>query len=99
MTLLHDATTRVVYDLDRFANSRRTTPISQSGFQPVRRRLPATHVRAVLPPHGLKIQLSFSYSDGFGLQIQKKVQAEPGPVVNGGPTVDPRWVGTGGGSS
>ena len=27
-----------------------------------------------------KIQHSFSYSDGFGREIQKKIQAEPGPV-------------------
>src|SRR3712207_4411993 len=27
-----------------------------------------------------KLQISFSYSDGFGREIQKKVQAEPGPV-------------------
>ena len=39
--------------------------------------------------------VSVSYSDGFGREIQKKVQAEPGPLVNKGPTVDPRWVGSG----
>ncbi len=44
---------------------------------------------------GLKIQLSFSYSDGFGREIQKKIQAEPGPLVEGGPVVNPRWVGSG----
>ena len=33
-----------------------------------------------LPPQGSKIQISFSYSDGFGREIQKKIQAEPGPV-------------------
>ena len=27
-----------------------------------------------------KLQISFSYSDGFGREIQKKVHAEPGPV-------------------
>ena len=54
-----------------------------------------THVSDPLPPQGLKIQLSFSYSDGFGREIQKKIQAEPGPVVEGGPVVNPRWVGSG----
>ncbi len=29
---------------------------------------------------GEKIQISFSFSDGFGREIQKKIQAEPGPV-------------------
>jgi len=27
-----------------------------------------------------KIQISFSYSDGFGRVVQKKIQAEPGPA-------------------
>lgn len=44
---------------------------------------------------GLKTQLSFSYSDGFGREIQKKIQAEPGPLVEGGPIASPRWVGSG----
>ena len=39
--------------------------------------------------------ISFSYSDGFGREIQKKIQAEPGPLVEGGPVVNPRWVGSG----
>src|SRR6185436_14906429 len=39
-----------------------------------------THASEPAPPDGLKIQVSFSYSDGFGREIQKKIQAEPGPV-------------------
>ena len=54
-----------------------------------------THASDPLPPGGLKVQVSVSYSDGFGREIQKKIQAEPGPVVEGGPTVSPRWVGSG----
>ena len=27
--------------------------------------------------------------------MQQKIRAEPGPVTDGGPAVDPRWVGTG----
>jgi hypothetical protein len=27
-----------------------------------------------------KLQITFSYSDGFGREIQKKLQAEPSPV-------------------
>src|SRR5579884_2140906 len=33
-----------------------------------------------VPVGGLQIQQSFSYSDGFAREIQKKVQAETGPV-------------------
>src|SRR6266566_651802 len=39
-------------------------------------------------------QQAFAYSDGFGREIQRKVQAEPGPVEDRGPTVQ-RWVGSG----
>ena len=50
-----------------------------SGSPPAPRRSPARPTSATpLPPQGLKIQLSFSYSDGFGREIQKKIQAEPG---------------------
>ena len=35
------------------------------------------------------------YSDGFGREIQKKIQAEPGPLLKNGPEINPRWVGSG----
>ncbi len=54
-----------------------------------------THASDPLPPGGLKVQVSLSYSDGFGREIQKKIQAEPGSVLEGGPVVSPRWVGSG----
>ena len=53
------------------------------------------HALHALPPHGLRIQLGFAYSDGFGRQIQSKIQAEPGPLAEGGTAVVPRWVGSG----
>src|SRR5262249_2599178 len=42
-----------------------------------------------------RLQVSFSYSDGFGREIQKKFQAEQGALIDGGPLVDARWVGSG----
>ncbi len=47
-----------------------------------------------------RIHHSFLYSDGFGRELQTKVQAEPGPIydTDGNKIVDianPRWVGTG----
>ena len=54
-----------------------------------------THASDPLPAGGLKVQLSVSYSDGFGREIQQKIPAEPGPVVEGGPVVSPRWVASG----
>ncbi|GAA0408676.1 hypothetical protein Acor_71520 [Acrocarpospora corrugata] len=90
--LLQDATTRVIYDLDRFRRTRQANPDDPTKWRPAWSATLAreTHVSAPLPPQGLKIQLSFSYSDGFGREIQKKIQAEPGPL-----DASPRWVGNG----
>jgi RHS repeat-associated protein len=95
--LLKDATTRIVYDLDAFSRSRQANPDDPTQWRPVCAATLAreTHAGVPLPPQGLKIQISVSYSDGFGREIQKKIQAEPGPVVEGGPVVSPRWVGSG----
>lgn len=81
-TLLKDATTRIVYDLDRFQRTQQANPETPQQWRPACAATLAreTHLHAPLPPHGLKIQLSFSYSDGFSREIQRKIQAEPGPV-------------------
>ena len=77
--LLGDATTRIVYDLGRFYRSRAANPLDPSRWEPVFAATLAreTHVSEGL---GTRIQLSFSYSDGFGREIQKKMEAEPGKV-------------------
>ncbi|WP_204043226.1 SpvB/TcaC N-terminal domain-containing protein [Acrocarpospora phusangensis] len=98
--LLKGATTRVVHDLDRYHRTRRANPDDPAKWQPARAATLAreTHVGAPLPPHGLRIQLSFACSDGFGREIQKKIQAEPGPLDTGdpqAPVVAPRWVADG----
>jgi hypothetical protein len=93
--LLQSATTRIIYDLDRFRLTRQANPNDPTQWQPACATTleRETHVSAPLPPQGLKIRLSFSYSDGFGREIQKKIQAEP-EKINGviGP---PRWIGSG----
>ena len=94
--LLGNATTRVVYDVHRFFNSRMAAPTEPSTWQPA---FAATIAREIhfYDPGGAQsnLQISFSYSDGFGREIQKKIQSEPGPVVDSGPVVNPRWVGSG----
>jgi len=90
--ILQQATTRLVYDLFAYVNTQ-GDPVPQPMATYTLTR--DTHV-ADLPPLTLpKFQHSFSYSDGFGREIQKKVQAEPGPLVEGGPDVSPRWTGSG----
>lgn len=85
--VLQDATSRIVYDLDRF---RRTGQPAVTATI-----VRETHASAPLPPEGLRTQVAVSYSDGFGREIQHKVQAWPGPIVEGGPTVASRWTGSG----
>ena len=96
-TLLKGATTRIIYDLDRFRRTQQAHPEDPTQWLPVYAATLAreTHVSDPPPPQGLKIQVGFSYSDGFGREIQKKIQAEPGPLIEGGPVVSPRWVGSG----
>ena len=67
--LLGKATTRIVYDLDRFRRC------AQPPFASALAR--ETHF---FDPGGAqtKIQINFSYSDGYGREIQKKIQAEAG---------------------
>lgn len=87
---LQGATTRIVYDLDRFQRLREPPFAATIARE--------THVSDLAPGQLSKLQISFSYSDGFGREIQKKVQAEPGPLdVNdpAAPVVSPRWVGSG----
>ena len=95
--LLGQATTRIVYDLDRFSNSSTANPNDTTQWEPVFASVleRESHVSDLQPNQTTKIQISFSYSDGFGREIQKKVQAEPGPVVAQGPSVTSRWVGSG----
>lgn len=73
---LGTATTRIIYDLDRIPAS--AASIARE-----------THVSDLDPGAETKVQLSFVYSDGFGREVQTKIQAEPGPLP------EPRWVGTG----
>ena len=93
--LLKQATNRVVYDL--FAYHR-----TKNGADPkpavVYSLVRETHQADLAQNERTKIQHSFSYSDGFGREIQGKVQAEPGPLDlkdQNSPAVDPRWVGSG----
>jgi RHS repeat-associated protein len=82
---LGTATTCIVYDVDRYYLT--GNPDKPSYAATVARE---THVSDPVPADGQKVQISFSYSDGFGREIQNKIQAEPGPVND--VHTDPRWV-------
>ena len=91
-SLLQDATTRLVYDLFAYWRSRNEEQPQPAFVASITRE---THVADLAEGQQTKVQHSFSYSDGFGREIQKKVQAEPGPLEEGGAVNNPRWVGSG----
>ncbi len=75
--LLGTATTRLVYDLLAYYRTKdSSTPQPPVVYTMARE----THESELAPGDQTKIQHSFSYSDGFGREIQRKIQAEPGPV-------------------
>ena len=88
--ILGTATMRTVYDVGRY-------------YREPDRKLPVysavisreSHSKDPVSADGLKLQIAFSFSDGFSRMIQSKVPAKPGPVEDGGPIVSPRWTGTG----
>jgi len=73
--VIQRATTRLVYDLFAFYRTK-DQPDPQPAVVCTMAR--ETHDSDPVLAGGLKIQHSFSYSDGFGREIQKKIQAEPG---------------------
>ncbi|HLG61748.1 MAG TPA: SpvB/TcaC N-terminal domain-containing protein [Ktedonosporobacter sp.] len=89
---LQGATTRIMYDLFAY---QRTQNDAQPQSPVVYTVMRETHNAELTQGQQTKVQHSFSYSDGFGREIQKKVQAEPGPLVEGGPVISTRWVGSG----
>ena len=79
--ILGRATTRLVYDVLAYQRTREQANPSPAAAYTLSRE---THDASS------KIQHALVYSDGFGREIQRKVQAEP--EAAGDP---PRWVGSG----
>jgi RHS repeat-associated protein len=75
--ILQGATTRLVYDL--FAFQRTQDDVSPEA-PVVCTLMRHTHLSDLAADQSTRIQLGFGYSDGFGREIQRKFQAEAGPV-------------------
>lgn len=75
--ILGQATTRLVYDLFAYSRTKNTANPEPAVVYTLARE---THEADLAPGQQTKIQHSFSFSDGFGREIQKKIQSEPGPV-------------------
>jgi RHS repeat-associated protein len=93
--ILQHATTRLVYDLFAFQRSQADPAPQPAAVYTLARE---THYSDLEEGQQTKVQHGFSYSDGFGREIQKKIKAEPGPLDlddPDSPHTDPRWVGSG----
>ena len=83
LALLGEASSRFIHDDGRF---------QRLGLPPFTATIVReTHVSDLGEGEDTLFQVHLDYSDGFNRLIQTKVQAEPGPVENGGQDVDPRW--------
>jgi len=89
-TILGRASTRLVYDLFAYRRTRGDPHPQPTVVHALTRE---THDADLEPGAQTKVQLSFSYSDGFGREIQTKSKAEP-EKIDGVPG-PPRWVGSG----
>jgi RHS repeat-associated protein len=90
--ILGRATTRLVYDLSAYRRTQDQAQPSPAVVYVVARE---THDADLAPGELTAVQHSFSYSDGFGREIQSKLQAEPGPLAGGGEDLPVRWIGSG----
>jgi RHS repeat-associated protein len=90
--ILGGATARLIYDLFAYVRTQAQTRPAPAVTYTLARE---THDADLAPGEHTRIQHGFTYSDGFGREIQKKMQAESGPIAAGGATLIPRWVGSG----
>ncbi len=92
LAILRRASGRVVYDVFAYLRTRDQEQPEPAVTYALARE---THDADLAPGQVTGVQHALTYADGFGREIQHKVRAEPGPVTEGGATVDPRWVGSG----
>lgn len=90
--ILGSATSRFIYDLFAYFRTRNLPAPEAPMVYTLARE---THVADLIGPATSRLRHTFAYSDGFGREAQRKMQAEPGPVPNVGNNVSPRWVGSG----
>jgi RHS repeat-associated protein len=90
--ILASATTRILVDPGAFYRTRGDPRPAPPVTYTLARE---THVSDLAASQVTRYQHAFAYSDGFARVIQRKARAAPGPLAGGGPTISPRWVGSG----
>ena len=94
--LLGNATTRVIYDIHGFYNSKQAAPDDPTAWRPPFAATIARETHSSAAGGGQsKLQIGFSYCDGFGREIQKKTAGGTGPRRRR----TARWSSSGGSAS
>ncbi|KAK0641912.1 SpvB domain-containing protein, partial [Cercophora newfieldiana] len=88
--LLGTASSRIIYDNSMF---HRDPQQRSPAYEATLAR--ETHVPDLPMGSSTRVRIKFTYTDGFGREIQQKTIQEPGPLKPGGPPVPSRWVGSG----
>jgi RHS repeat-associated protein len=90
--LIANATSRIVHDRHAYFLTRDLPQPDAPTTYTITRE---THTSDLAVNQRSRLHHLFVYSDGMGREAQHKGQAEPGPLVPGGPIADPRWIGSG----
>jgi hypothetical protein len=90
LALLGKATTRVIYEINKFFSGSSPTDKIPTYSAIVSHETHISDLRVGSP--GSDLQVALSYSDGFARVIQAKKQAGPGPLKYGGKPVSRRWI-------
>jgi RHS repeat-associated protein len=90
-TLIGTATARVVCDITAYQRTKANPLPSPPAVAVISRETHSGGVAGVASAY----QFALAYNDGFGRVVQKKAHVAPGPLVDGGTTVSPRWLGSG----
>lgn len=95
LATLQGATTRLIYDADRYRRTRQVDENGRESGEPavVYSLSRERHDGELGEGQETRVQHGFLYSDGLGREAQRKVGAEPDTDAGGDPP--PRWVGTG----
>jgi RHS repeat-associated protein len=89
--LIGAATTRIILDIDAYQRTQASAQPAPPAVAVISRETHSGGVTGAASAY----QFALAYNDGFGRVIQKKAHAAPGPLVDGGATVSPRWLGSG----
>ena len=90
-SLIGAATTRVVIDIAAYQRTQANPQPSPPAVAVISRETHSAGVAGAPSAY----QFALAYNDGFGRVVQKKARVAPGPLVDGGATVSPRWLGSG----